>query len=111
MEALLEKAVTIDPKFDEAHLQLGILYSARGNLEQAIGAYKRASELNPHHGEAHYRLGAAYKRLGKEAEAEQEFQAHEQIEKTEAATIDRQRREVRQFLIVLRGQPEASPTH
>jgi tetratricopeptide (TPR) repeat protein len=111
VEALLERAVTIDPKFDEAYLQLGILYSARGNLEQAIGAYKRASELNPHLGEAHYRLGAAYKRLGKEAEAEQEFQTHEQIEKTEAAAIDRQRREVRQFLIVLRGQPEASPTH
>ena len=36
VEALLEKAVAIDPKLDEAYLQLGILHSARGDFEQAI---------------------------------------------------------------------------
>ena len=104
-ETLLEKALAIDPKLDEAYLQLGILYSARGGLEQAIAAYKRAIETNPHLGEAHYQLGMAYKRIGEPSKAQQELQIYEQVEKTEAAAIERQRREIRQFLIVLKDQP------
>jgi tetratricopeptide (TPR) repeat protein len=103
---LLEKAVAIDPQFAEAYLQLGILYFAEGNIEQAIGEYKKSIELNSHLGEAHYRLGVAYKRTGKDAEAAQEFRAHEQIQKADAALIDRQRREIRQFVTVLRDSTE-----
>jgi hypothetical protein len=32
-----------------------------------------------------------------------------QVEKAEAAEVERQRRELRQFLIVLKEQPAASP--
>ena len=108
-EALLEKAVAIDPQLGEAYLQLGILYSAWGDFEQAIRAYKQAIEVSPHLSEAHYRLGLAYKRIGEESKAQQEFQAHEQIEKTEAAAIERQRRELQQFLIILKDEPAAAP--
>src|SRR2546425_5657419 len=107
-EALLERAATIDPKFGEAYLQLGILYSARASFDQAMGAYKKAIEVTPQLGEAHYRLGLAYKRIGEESKAQQEFQAYQQIEKTEAAAIEGQRRELRQFLIILKDQPTAS---
>ena len=107
-EALLEKAVTIDPKLGEAYLQLGILYSERGDFGQAIRAYKKAIEVSPHLGEAHYRLSVTYKRIGEEAKANQESQAYEQVEKTEATAIERQRRELRQFLIILKDQPTAS---
>lgn len=108
VQALLEKAFSIDPRFDRAHLQLGILQFERGDLEQAVGSYKKASELNPNLAEAHYRLGVAYKRLGQDAAAEQEFQTHQRLEKTEAAAIDSQRREVKQFLFTLSTQPKAS---
>jgi hypothetical protein len=47
----------------------------------------------------------AYKRTGEESKAHQELQAYEQIEKTEAAALERQRRELRQFLIILKDQP------
>ena len=107
-EALLEKAVTIDPKLGEAYLQLGILYSARGSFEQAIRAYKKAIEASPQVGEAYYRLGLAYRRIGEESKAEQEFQTYEKVEKTESAAIERQRRELRQFLIILKDQPAAA---
>jgi Tfp pilus assembly protein PilF len=107
-EALLEKTVTIDPHLGEAYLQLGILYSARGSFEQAIRAYKKAIEASPQVGEAYYRLGLAYRRIGEESKAEQEFQTYEKVEKTESATIERQRRELRQFLIILKDQPAAS---
>jgi tetratricopeptide (TPR) repeat protein len=105
IEGILQKAATIDPKLGEAHLQLGILYSERGNAEHAITAYQRAIEASPNLGEAHYRLAQGYKKIGEQSKARDEFRRYEQIEKTEAAEIERQRRELRQFLVVLKEQP------
>ena len=107
MEALLEKAVAINPRFEEAYLQLGILYFTQGNFERSIAAYMKAIALNPNFAEPHYRLGVAYKRLGRATEAEQEFRTHERLQKAEAAVVEQQRRDVRQFTIVLRSQAEA----
>jgi tetratricopeptide (TPR) repeat protein len=109
-EALAEKAVKLDPKLGEAWVQLGILYSARGALEQAVQAYKKAIEVSPEFGEAHYRLSQVYKRMGEEAKAHEEFQAYQQAEKTETAAEEQQRQQLRQFLIILKDQPTpASP--
>src|SRR5712692_7644466 len=104
-EALLEKAVSIDPRFDEAYVQLGILSSERGESSRAIRDFLKAIEANPQSGEAHYRLGLAYKRTGDEGKAQQELQLYKQIDQKEAAAVERQRRELRQFLIILKDQP------
>jgi Flp pilus assembly protein TadD len=109
IEALLEKSAVIDPQLDEAYLQLGVLHFAEGNFEQAIGDYRKAIDGNPRLGEAHRQLGLALERMGQEEQAQQEFQAYEQIQKTEAAENERQRRELRQFLIILKDHPEATP--
>jgi tetratricopeptide (TPR) repeat protein len=100
IESLLTKAVTIDPKCGDAYLQLGIL-SSQHDLHKAIGYYTKAIAADPQLGEAHYRLGVAYDRSGAPEKATQEFQLHEEIERLQAATIERQRREVKQFLVVL----------
>jgi len=111
-EALLQNAIATDPKLDEAYVQLGVLYSARGNFPEAIGAYKKAIEVNPESGEAHYRLALAYKRLGQDEKSEQQLQLYKQADKSETAAIEQQRREIRQFLIILQDQPQASaPPH
>jgi tetratricopeptide (TPR) repeat protein len=109
VETLLTKAVTIDRNCVDAYLQLGILYSSQHKYEKAIDLYKRAIEIDPQSGEAHYRLGVAYDRTGKPAKARTEFVLHDEIEKQKAAAVERQRREIKQFLIVLEGQP-AHPT-
>ena len=109
VESLLTKAVAIDPKCGDAYLQLGILYSSQRHPEKAIGFYTKAIEADPQLGEAHYRLGVAYDRLGMPEKATQEFQQHDEIEKLQAATVERQRREVKQFLVVLEGQPGYPP--
>jgi len=106
-EELLEKAVAIDPQFGEAYLQLGILQAGQGRFEKAIRDYKRAIELSPPLSEPHYRLGLAYKRMGEETKAEQEFQVYEKMEKEETAAMESQRRELRQFMIILQDQPAA----
>jgi tetratricopeptide (TPR) repeat protein len=105
-QALLQKAATVDPKLDDAYVQLGMLYSARGHFPEAIGAYKKAIEANPQSSEAHYRLALAYKRTGEEEKSQQELQLYKQADKTEAAAIEQQRREIRQFLIILQDQPQ-----
>ena len=108
-EALLTKAVTIDPKCADAYLQLGILASSRRNLDKAIGFYTKAIEANPELDEAHYRLGVAYDRIGQPEKAKVEFQLHDEIKKREADEIERQRREVKQFLVVTPGKPGYPP--
>ncbi len=109
VETLLTKAVKIDRNCIDAYLQLGILYSSQHNYEKAIGFYTKAIELDPQSGEAHYRLGVAYDRTGEPAKAKKEFVLHDEIEKQKAAAVERQRREIKQFLVVLRGQP-TNPT-
>jgi tetratricopeptide (TPR) repeat protein len=108
IEALLQKAAAADPKLDEALIQLGAVYAAKGDSQQAVSAYKKAIEVNPQSGEAHYRLALAYKRAGEEEKSEQELQLYKQADKTETAAIEQQRREIRQFLIILKDQPQSS---
>ena len=100
-ETLLARAVEIDPACAPAYLQLGILAYARRDPAQAILYYQQAIRADPQLGEAHYRLGVAYDRLGEAEKAAHEFQLHDQIEKQQAAEVERQRREVKQFLVVL----------
>jgi len=109
-EALLKKSLAIDPQLGEAYLQLGILYAAQGPPDdRAITAYRKATEVTPSLSEPHYRLSQLYRRNGETEKAEQEIQLYTQLEKTEADAVERQRREVQQFLIVLKDQPAGSP--
>ncbi len=110
VKSLLTKAIDIDAKCGDAYLQLGVLYFSKHDVEKAISFYKQAIEANPQLGEAHYRLGVAYDRLGESVKAKEEFQLHDQIEKQQADAVERQRREVKQFLVVLQGQPAAPPS-
>ncbi len=107
-ESLLKKAITINPKFAEAYLQLGNLYSDQQRKEDAIAAYDKATETDPSLAEAHYRLAVAYQRSGNELQAQQEFKRHDEAKKSEAEAVERQRREIRQFLIILNGKPAAA---
>lgn len=99
VKSLLSKAVTLDPKCSDALLQLGNLDSSRGDYKTAINLYAQAIEANPQLNEAHYRLGVAYDRVGDRARARQEFQLHETLEKEQAAEVERQRREIKQFVV------------
>ncbi len=110
-EALLQKAVAIDPQFAEAYLQLGILYSAKGDFANAKKALLQAISINPQLGEAHYRLGQVYKRTGEDAKAEQEFAIYKQCEKAEADALEQQRKELRQFQVIPKDSPAPAAPH
>jgi len=110
-ELLLEKAVALDPKLAEGYLQLGILYSERKDFAKAIAAYQRALEANPRMEQAHYRLAQTYRLTGQNAKAQNELRLYEQISQEEAAQIDRERSEIKQFVYTLRDQETTSPNH
>lgn len=109
VEALLKTAITLDPHCSDAYLQLGNLSSSQRQYDKAIGYYLQAIESNPQLSEAHYRLGTAYDRVGERAKAALEFDLHDKLEKKQAAEVERQRREVKQFLVRVPEQP-ASPS-
>jgi tetratricopeptide (TPR) repeat protein len=108
VESLLGKAVALDPKLGEAHLQLGILYSERKDFSKAIAAYQQAIALNPHMEQAHYRLAQTYRLIGQNDKAQNELRLYEQISKEKAAQVERERSDIKQFVYTLRGQPSNS---
>jgi tetratricopeptide (TPR) repeat protein len=108
-ESLLDKAVQIDGRLADAYLQLGIAHAQKGDLANAVEAYKKAVEADPNLAEAHFRLARAYKQMGDSLRAEQELETHARIQKLEATEVDQQRRELRHFLIVLKDQSKDEP--
>lgn len=105
IESSLNKAVSLDPKFAPAYLQLGILHSQQGDDAAAIASYQRAIQSDPELEEAHYRLAQAYRLAGNPGKAKQELQIYEQLSKESAQRIERERHEIRQFVYTLRDPP------
>ena len=104
IERLLQKTIRIEPRFAEAYVALGARLAEKGDLASAIAAYSKAVELNANLAEAHFRLGQAYKRTGETLKAQNEFAAYKRASQTEMAAVERQRRDVRQFVVVLKAQ-------
>jgi tetratricopeptide (TPR) repeat protein len=109
VEAMLTKAVAIDSKCADAYFQLGNLHASLHQFPKAIEFYKKAIEGNPHLSDAHYRLGMSYDRVGERDMAKEEFQLHDEIEKQNAEVVERERKEVKQFVVVLPNKPKDSP--
>jgi tetratricopeptide (TPR) repeat protein len=99
VQTLLNKAVQNDPQCSSAWLQLGVMQSSRSDFHAAADFYRKAIAADALSTEAHYRLGVAYDRLGEKEKAAAEFKLHDDLEKQQAAAVDRQRREVKQFLV------------
>jgi tetratricopeptide (TPR) repeat protein len=112
IESLLLKAVRLDPKLSAAYLQLGILYSERGDLARAISAYREAiaagSDFDDTLTQTHYRLAQAYLRNGEKDKAKEELELHAALIKKTKQDADRQRRQVQEFVISLRGDNSAT---
>jgi tetratricopeptide (TPR) repeat protein/protocatechuate 3,4-dioxygenase beta subunit len=113
IEALLTKAAQLDPKLAAAHLQLGILYSGRGDFARAIPAYRQAiavdSNLDDRLAEMHYRLAQAYLRIGDKAKSQEELELHAALNKQTKQYADRQRRDIQEFVISRHSPNSTNP--
>lgn len=109
IEALLKKAVALDPGYAEAHQQLGNLYSDQKKYAQAIPEYTQALERNADLVDAHYRLGQAYVRTGQKDRAQEHFEIYQKLREQHVAELERQRAEIRQFIVSEQASPAAKP--
>jgi Tfp pilus assembly protein PilF len=78
---LLEKAIRIAPKIEQAHLDLGILYDKAGRHDDALRELKTAERLNPEDQAVHWRLARFYKEIGRNEEAKIEFEKTRSLQK------------------------------
>jgi len=109
VESLLQKAMRLDPKLGATYLQLGIVYADRQDFGKAIPAYQKAIEVAPQLEEAYYRLSQAYTKTGNRLEAQKQLQLYDQVSKKTAEEVERERREMPQFVYTLRTGGSAVP--
>ena len=102
-EAHLKKAAELDPQLGQAQLELGLLYNGLGQKDAARSAFEKAVAATPGLSAAHYQLSLAYRREGDAAKADQEMKIYEELRRSEDAQIEKERRELRQFVTVLKG--------
>ncbi len=107
--ALLQKAVKLDPKLTDAHLQLGNLYSDQAQYAEAIPEYLKAVEIKSDIADAHYRLGQAYVHTGQKEKAQEQFQVYQQLRAQHLADLDKQIADIRQFVYSEKDQTPAKP--
>ena len=74
------QAATLNPADASAHYQLGLIYQKRGELDAAVGSFKRAVEIDPGETDAYYQLGRIARQNGRLNEAVQHFERVVQLE-------------------------------
>jgi tetratricopeptide (TPR) repeat protein len=109
VESLLKKAIALDGKLAEAHMQLGNLYADQHAYEKSVPEYERALELDANLPDAHYRLGTDYVHLGQKEKAQSEFAVYQKLRAQHMAQEDKARAEVRQFIYSSKSVPAAKP--
>jgi tetratricopeptide (TPR) repeat protein len=102
---LLKRAATLDPRFPDPHLQLGILYAGQQRYADAIREYQQAAKLKPDLSDAHYRLARAYSRTGESILAKKELELYKKLHQNDLAEEDKRRREGTRFIFDLQGNP------
>ncbi|MGA2177216.1 MAG: tetratricopeptide repeat protein [Verrucomicrobiota bacterium] len=70
-----QRALEINPNYDEARNNLGFALAALGRFQEATNQYIKALSINPHLTEAHNNLGNALGNLGLADAAIHEYQA------------------------------------
>jgi tetratricopeptide (TPR) repeat protein len=109
IESLLKKAVSLDPKLPEAHLQLANLYSDQRKYAESIPEYLKARELNPDLADVHYRLAQAYVRTDQKDLAQQELKVYQELRAQHLSDLEKQRAEIRQFVFSEKQPSEVKP--
>jgi len=67
-----------------------------------MACYQKALQIDPELEEAHYRLGVAYARTGNKQQSQKELEIHERLARKSVEELDRERRDILNFVISLR---------
>jgi len=109
VESLLKRAVSLNDRLPEAHLQLGDLYADQHMYEKSVPEYEHALALNPDLSDAHYRLATDYVHLGQKEKAEQEFAVYQKLRTAHLAEVDKEEAQIKQFVYSAKAAPSGNP--
>lgn len=107
-EVFFRRAIAIDANFGEVYVQLGMLYNARGEKETALLCFQRAVAASPRLSAAHYQLSLAYRRAGATEKSEPEMKVYDELKRAEDAELEKVRREMRQFVTILKDEKKGT---
>lgn len=85
----LRRAIALNPRLAEAHLELGIALESSGDYPGATASLQRAAQLSPKNPVPHFRLARLYARAGKDDSAAAERALHKKLAAEEQAELDR----------------------
>jgi len=98
-QALLEKALQLDPKLPAAHLELATLYAQRNLNKHAVASFLEAIRLDPDSETAHYRLAQTYRNLNQLERAERELDLYGKLSRNHREQLAQTRSAIRQFVL------------
>lgn len=96
--ALLQQAISADPKLADAWYELGVLDQEEGHWQESTASLEKAIALKPTLAEAHYRLARAYSHLGRHDDAAKEIALQQRYSKEQKDSVDARLKEVTTFL-------------
>jgi tetratricopeptide (TPR) repeat protein len=99
---IAEQGPELDPKFPEAHFELGKIYFDEANYPQAIGAYEKAVSLRPTFAEAYYRLSRPTPWLGNQKKAQEAAEEPVKQRKALEASVLQREKEILRFVYTLK---------
>jgi tetratricopeptide (TPR) repeat protein len=111
VKRLADRALELDPRLGEAWILRGNLAARAHDWNAAVRAYQQALQAAPQLEEPHYRLALAYRRMGWEADARRETGIYEQESRERDAQAEGRREEIRQFVIVWKGEASSRAPH
>ena len=72
--AYFQEAITFQPEFVEAHINLANLLYLKGQVNEAVAHFQKALAIRPDHAEAHNNFGYVLQRMGQAKEAVRHYQ-------------------------------------
>ncbi len=105
----LGRAVTLDPDYLEARLNLGLAWRSSGNLEAAEAQYREALRRDPTYGTAQYNLGILLEEKGETEAALEAFRIASRTLKSKADTNARRARALVQIARIRLAEPNPPP--
>ncbi len=80
LETLWRDTIAKNPESYMAYDNLGVLFTSRGQVDEAIGLFQKALQIEPNDGEVHYDLAAALKQKGRLDKAISHYQRAAELE-------------------------------
>lgn len=76
----LEKSLSLNPRWFEAHMVYGLLYNRLGEYDKAVKSLEACAREEPEYPKAHFQLSLAYRRLGEEAKADESLERFNKLQ-------------------------------